>query len=203
MTAFASALAGVASATLAGVLSLGASPAAYDSAAAHQGYQITVYSTSKYPMTIHPQIAREYSENGGCGIQWGKPVSWASIDAPSSFNLAPFAKRTFIVSVGTPPPGDSELVAAFIATTPLKGTGAQTSAGVGTALRFHEAGATPAAPCPKASPVQNKNPHYRGTFGVAKAASTAPLEIAVGVLAALLAGAIVGFLIITRRRRQS
>jgi len=182
---------------LAATLSLGASPAAYDNAQAHQSYQVMVISHSDSPMTIHASLAPDVS----CSVQMARTPTWAHMSGPAEFTLAAHAERKFIVSVGKPPPGQSELIAAFLATTPGK-TGVHTAAGVGTALRFSEPGKTVVTPCPKPSPA--KNPNIRTvTLGPGSHPSNnGPLDIAVGVLFALLVLGAGGFLWYYQRTRK-
>jgi len=86
---------------------------------------------------------------------------------PATFELAAHAQRTFIVSVDQPPPGQSELVAAFYAADRTI-NGVATNAGVGTALRFSEPGTTVQPPCPKPKPAKNPNVHtvYLGASNI-------------------------------------
>ena len=138
---------------LAAAISLSASPAAYDNAAAHQSYQITVTSLSSTPMTIHATLAPD----DACSVQLDKRPTWATLSGPAVFTLAAHASRKFIVSVGEPPPGKSELIAAFIGSDPSPSGGVHTNAGVGTAFRFSEPGQTVITPCPKPKPSKNSS----------------------------------------------
>jgi hypothetical protein len=200
MPVLASALAGVVLVTApAGVLSLTATPAAYDGAAAHQSYRITIDSRSPDAMVIHSTLAPDVN----CGIELTRRPSWAAMSGPASFTLRPHASRSFTVSVGQPPPGKSELVAAFIASDPSKTAGVRTSAGVGTALRFSEPGRTVITPCPK--PKSSGNPKIRTVYvGASKPAATGLTPLLLGgfgggILAAALAS---GLMFIIRRRRS-
>lgn len=175
---------------LAAAIGLSTSPAAYDNAAAHQSYQITITSTATAPETIHAQLVPDFR----CALVTDKAPTWASMSGPTSFTLAPHAKQTFVVAVKEPPPGQSELVALFSASQPGHGTGASVSGAVGTALRFSEPGKTVFTPCPK--PKASHNPNVRTVYintAAKPAANVGPLAIVLGVLILLVILLAIGF----------
>jgi len=186
---------------LAAALSLSASPAAYDSAQAHQSYQITITSNSDAPMTVHASL----NPDANCSIQFARKPTWATLSGPATLTLAPHASQRYVVAVQQPPPGQSELVAAFVASDPSPSgkAGVSSSAGVGTALRFSEPGKTVVTPCPK--PKSSGNPHIRTVYvGASKATptNTFPLVLAIAVLGSLLVcGALALFILRLRKPR--
>jgi hypothetical protein len=191
----------LAAAVASGPLGLSASPAAIDAAVAHHTYTIQVTDTGRSPVTIHASLAPAGEANGGCAVVLGARVltSWAHIDGRTTFRLRPSESRRVHVRIGQPPPGRSELVAAFVASDPSHGSVAA-SAGVGTALRFSEPGRTEIAPCPLIR--HHADPTSVRTVAARSSEITGGLiGLAFAILAAMGLGSVVTYLVARKRRK--
>ncbi len=186
-----------ASATSQAGFGLTANPSAIDNALPDHTYRVTVFNTGTIPLNVRATLADITRAATGCSIT-PETLTWAHLSGPAVFGLRPGASVTDEVTVGTPPPGRTEIAAIFIGSAPKTAGTSTVSGGVGTPLRFSQPGTASVEACPKRPTPTAPRPAAAGA-----ASGTSPLALGLTGLAgaATLGLILIGIAAVRRRRR--